>query len=223
MAHCPMKFRYVRGKLASSAPWILDIGCGNGSPTVTKRWFPGCHYAGADIQRYRMSDADVAAMDEFFQLGTDGSGYDNIPEAAYDFVILNHVIEHMAEPAPIVAALCRKLKPGGYIWIAFPSERSLTLPHSVDETLNFYDDPTHVYLPKVSEIADTLLANGVNVLHKGRSREGFWTTVADGFKLCKRMVKKLFTGKFSGRGMWYLLGFEDHVFGQRTSDLSRPR
>jgi SAM-dependent methyltransferase len=221
MAHCPMKFRFVRGKLASPSPRILDIGCGNGSPTVTKRWFPGCHYAGADIQRYRLSDADVAAMDEFFQVGTDGSGYDKIPEASYDFVILNHVVEHMAAPAPIVAALCRKLKPGGYIWIAFPSERSLTLPHSVDETLNFYDDPTHVYLPKVPEIADILLVNGVNVLHKGRSREGFWTTVADGFKLCKRLVKKFFTGKFSGRGMWYLLGFEDHAFGQRISNPSK--
>ena len=66
MPHCPMKFRYVRGRLASAAPRILDIGCGNGSPTLTKRWFPGCHYAGADIQRYNLSDADVAAMDEFY-------------------------------------------------------------------------------------------------------------------------------------------------------------
>jgi SAM-dependent methyltransferase len=216
-----MKFRFVRDKLPSPSPRILDIGCGNGSPTVTKRWFPGCHYAGADIQRYRLGDADVAAIDEFFPLGTDGSGYDRIPEATYDFVILNHVIEHMAVPAPIVAALCRKLKPGGYIWIAFPSERSLTLPHSVDETLNFHDDPTHVYLPKAPDIADILFANGVNVLHMGRSREGFWTTVADVFKLCKRLVRKLLTGEFSGRGMWYLLGFEDHVFGQRVVDLSK--
>jgi SAM-dependent methyltransferase len=215
MAHCPMKFRFVRGRLASSSLRILDIGCGNGSPTLTKRWFPGCRYAGADIQRYRLSDADVAAMDEFFELGADGSGYDAIPEGNYDFVLLNHVVEHMTDPAPIVAALCRKLKPRGYIWIAFPSERSLKLPHSVDETLNFYDDPTHVYLPKVPEIAGILLANGVNVLHAGRSREGFWTSVADVFKLLKRLVKRLFTGKFSGRGMWYLLGFEDHVFGQR--------
>jgi SAM-dependent methyltransferase len=218
-----MKFRFVRGRLVSPSPRILDIGCGNGSPTVTKRWFPGCHYAGADIQRYKLSDADVAAMDEFFQLDSnglsaDGSGYGAIPEASYDFVILNHVVEHMPEPAPIVAALCAKLKPGGYIWIAFPSERSLTLPHSEDETLNFYDDPTHVCLPKVGEIADILAANGVNVLDAGRSREGFWTSIADVVKLGKRKVRKLVTGKFSGRGMWYVLGFEDHVFGQRGPD-----
>lgn len=209
-----MKFRYVRGKLGA-APRILDIGCGNGSPSITKRWFPGCHYGGADVQRYNLSGADDVAMDEFFQLGADGSGYTEIPDASYDFVILNHVVEHMAEPAPILAALCAKLKPGGYIWIAFPSLRSLCLPHSVDETLQFCDDATHVYLPDVREVANLLLANGVKVLHAGRSREGFFTTLTDIFKLCKRLIARLFTGRFSGRGMWYLLGFEDHVFGQR--------
>ena len=53
------------------------------------------------------------------QLGADGSGYDAIPEASYDFVILNHVVEHMREPVPIVAELCRKLKPGGYFGLRF--------------------------------------------------------------------------------------------------------
>lgn len=215
MPHCPMKFRMVRGRLTAPAPRILDIGCGNGSPTVTKRWFPGCHYTGADIQRYRLSDADMAAMDAFYPLNADGSGYDAIPDASYDFVILNHVVEHMRDPMPVVATLCAKLKPGGFIWIAFPSLRSLSLPHSVDETLQFSDDPTHVYLPDVREMANVLLANGVMVLSAGRSREGFLTRVGDRFKLGKRRVKWLFTGKFSGRGMWYVLGFEDHVFGQR--------
>lgn len=214
MPHCPMKFRYVRGKLPAGAR-ILDIGCGNGSPSLTKRWFPGCHYAGADIQRYNLDAADDAALDAFFPLDAGGAGYDAIPGASYDFVILNHVIEHMADPKPILAALCGKLRPGGSIWIAFPSVRSLALPHSVDETLNFCDDPTHVYVPDLREIANVLLANGVEVLHAGRSREGPLTTLADLFKLGKRLLKKLFTGKFSGRGMWYVLGFEDHVLGRR--------
>ena len=217
MPHCPMKFQYVRHRLSSPSLRILDIGCGNNSPSVTKRWFPGCHYAGADIQRYNLSGEDDAAMDAFYLLGVDGSGYEAIPDGSFDFVILNHVLEHTAEPGPIVATLCTKLKPGGYIWIAFPSLRSLGLPSSVDETLQFCDDPTHVFVPDVREVANVLLANGVKVLHAGRSREGFFTTLGDGFKLLKRLLKKIMTGKFSGRGLWYLLGFEDHVLGQRRA------
>ena len=173
MPDCPMKFRYVRGRLTLEAPRILDIGCGNGSPTLTRRWFPKCHYAGADIQRYRLSDADLCRNGRVLSAGRGWLWLRReIPVASYDFVILNHVVEHMREPMAVVAKLCGKLKPGGYFWIAFPSERSLHLPHAEDETLNFYDDPTHVYLPKVDEIAGVLLANGVNVLHAGRSEKG---------------------------------------------------
>ena len=212
-----MKFRYLRSKLSPGSLRILDIGCGNNSPSITKRWFPGCHYTGADIQRYNLSDADLAAMDAFYQLGPDGQGYEAIPAATYDIVLLNHVVEHMAQPMPVLAALCTKLKPGGYIWIAFPSLRSLSLPHSEDETMQFCDDPTHVHVPDIREIANILLANGVSVVHAGRSREGFWTTLADVIKLMKRLVLRAFTGRFSGRGLWYLLGFEDHVLGQRKA------
>ena len=218
MPHCPMKFQYVRRRFSSTSIRILDIGCGNNSPSVTKRWFPGCHYTGADIQRYNLSGSDDSAMDAFYLLGADGTGYEAIPDAAFDLVILNHVLEHMAEPAPILAALCTKLKPGGYIWIAFPSLRSLALPSSDDETLQFCDDPTHVWIPEVREVANILLANGVKVVHAGKSREGMLTTLADSFKLMKRLLRKMVTGKFSGRGMWYLLGFEDHVLGQRRPD-----
>jgi SAM-dependent methyltransferase len=95
MPHCPMKFRYVRRYLNASSIHILDIGCGNNSPSLTRRWFPGCHYTGADIQRYNLDKADDAAMDAFYVLGADGSGYEAIPDSSYELVILNHVLEHM--------------------------------------------------------------------------------------------------------------------------------
>lgn len=210
-----MKFQFVRDKFRDHPPRVLDIGCANHSPILTRRWFPGCYYAGADIQTYENSPEDRAAMDAFYLLGVDGSGYDAIPDAAFDLVMLSHVVEHMADPLPIVAKLCSKLKPGGYIWISFPSLRSLSLPSSSDETLQFCDDPTHIRIPSIQEIGNTLLANQVRILHAGKSREGFFTTIADIFKLAKRTLKWSVTGRFSGKGMWYLLGFEDHVFGQR--------
>jgi SAM-dependent methyltransferase len=210
---CPTKFLYVRQKLSSKSPRILDIGCGNNSPSTTKRWFPGCHYSGADIAQYNNNEQDAAAIDTFYKLGIDGSGYSAIPEKSYDFIILHHVVEHMEAPAPILATICSKLKPGGYIWIAFPSLRSLSLP-SAEGTLQFCDDPTHVRLPDIREVSNILLAHGVKVLHAGRSKD-FIRTLIGVAVLPWAFAKRLFTGRLSGKGLWYILGFEDHVFGQR--------
>ncbi|WP_419807191.1 class I SAM-dependent methyltransferase [Terriglobus sp.] len=213
MLVCPTKFLYARGKLPRTGLRILDVGCGNNSPSMTKHWFPGCHYAGADIENYNNSAGDVSTMDVFYQLGTDGSGYSAIPEDSYDYVILHHVVEHMPAPAPILATLCTKLKPGGCIWIAFPSRRSLSLP-SAEGTLQFSDDPTHVHVPDVREISNVLLAHGVKIIHAGRSRS-FIREVTGLATLPLAYLRKLATGKLSGRGLWYILGFEDHVLGQR--------
>jgi SAM-dependent methyltransferase len=210
---CPTKFLYVRHKLSGPGLRILDIGCGNNSPATTKQWFPGSHYSGADIQRYNLDDQDLAAMDTFYLLDPDGEGYSAIPESSFDFIVLHHVVEHMPTPGPILAAICSKLKPGGYIWIAFPSLRSLSLP-SAQGTLQFCDDPTHVRVPEVREISNVLLANGVKVVHAGRSRS-FVREMIGAMLLPWALLRRMITGRLSGRGLWYILGFEDHVFGQR--------
>jgi SAM-dependent methyltransferase len=210
---CPTKFLYARRKLSGPGLRILDIGCGNNSPSTTKRWFPGSHYSGADIQRYNLDDQDLAAMDTFYLVDPGGEGYSSIPDSSFDFIILHHVIEHMATPAPILATVCSKLKPGGYIWIAFPSVRSLSLP-SAEGSLQFCDDPTHVYLPDVREISNVLLANRVKVLHAGRSRP-FLRKALGAILLPLALLRRMVSGRLSGKGLWYILGFEDHVFGQR--------
>jgi SAM-dependent methyltransferase len=210
---CPTKFLYVRGKLRPSGARILDIGCGNNSPSTTKRWFPGCHYSGADIQQYNLNEGDNAAMDSFYPLSIDGSGYAAIPGGNFDLIILHHVIEHMTAPVETLSTICSKLKPGGYIWIAFPSLRSLSLPSAVG-TLQFCDDPTHVYIPDIREVSNILLRNEVIVLHAGRSRDTIRWLIGM-VVLPWAMLKRLFTGKMSAKGLWYILGFEDHVLGQR--------
>ena len=210
---CPTKFRYVRPKLSGTGLRILDIGCGNYSPTTTKQWFPGSHYSGADIQQYNNTEEDIKAIDSFYPLGIDGSGYDAIPDRSYDLVILHHVLEHMKTPVPTLNAICSKIKPGGYIWIAFPSLRSLSLP-SAEGTLQFCDDPGHVYVPDIREVANVLLSNEVKVIHAGRSRSLVRFLIGL-VVLPYALVRKLVTGRMSAKGLWYVLGFEDHLLGQR--------
>jgi SAM-dependent methyltransferase len=213
MSVCPTKFLYVRRRLSGPGLRILDIGCGNNSPSTTKYWFPGCHYSGADIQQYNNTEQDLAAIDDFYLLGIDGSGYSAIPDSSYDLVILHHVVEHMPDPEPILNILCSKLKPGGYFWIAYPSLRSLSLPPAKG-SLHFCDDPTHVYVPDIRYISNILLKNGVKIVHAGRTR-AFVRTLMGAVILPWAFLGKLMTGTLSSRGLWYILGFEDHVFGQR--------
>jgi SAM-dependent methyltransferase len=213
---CPTKFIYARRRLSTPDPWILDVGCGNNSPTVTKHWFPTCHYSGADIQRYNLNDEDDAAMDAFYLVGADGSGYSDIPDERYDLIILHHVIEHMLHSEPILGVLCSKLKPGGYIWIGFPSVRSLAMPSAAEGTLQFCDDDTHVHVPGIREVSNVLLGHGVKVLHAGRTRD-FVRTLVGIAVLPWALLKRAFTGRLTVYGLWYVLGFEDHVFGQRRS------
>lgn len=209
---CPTKFRLAR-KFLKDSPRILDIGCGNNSPTTTKHWFKGCHYAGADIQRFNNTEEDTANIDEFFLLGMDGTGYDQIPDGSYDFVIMNHVLEHVSNPEEVLIKVCKKLVSGGVIWIAFPSVKSLSFP-SAEGTLNFSDDYTHVFVPDVREVANTLLANKVKPIHAGRSKDRLRAMI--GLVMYPySQIKRVLTGKFSAKGLWYIMGFEDHVFGQR--------
>ena len=52
----------------------------------------------------------------------DKAGLSNIPGGTYDFVILNHVIEHVANPIKVVDELFRIVAPGGLVVISAPDK-----------------------------------------------------------------------------------------------------
>ena len=70
----------------------------------------------------------------------------------------------------LLAALTAKLKPGGSIFVEYPSVRSLSLP-SMPGTLNFCDDHSHVRVYDLKEVANVLLANGMLITKAGTRRD----------------------------------------------------
>lgn len=210
---CPTRLKKIAqlfGKKAALA--ILDIGCGNHSPSITKHWFPNCTYTGVDVEEFNLDAEDKRCMDRFIRVNTDGTGYEQIPEASFDVILLNHVIEHIRDPAPVIASLCRKLKPGGYIYLAFPSMRSLSLP-SADGTLNFCDDAGHIHIVDIRAVAQTLLDNRVRILRAGRSIDRVRYCIGAALYPLA-LIRKAVTGRMNGHGLWYFTGFEDMVLGQ---------
>lgn len=111
------KFRYVK-HLREKPIKILDVGCGNRSPSETKRIFKSCEYHGIDKQIYNLTERDIKLIDSFFQIDLDKEidKLNEIPNASYDYIILSHILEHLKNGLQVIDIICKKLKPEGYIY-----------------------------------------------------------------------------------------------------------
>jgi SAM-dependent methyltransferase len=207
----PFKLRFLR-KWRDRTFTLLDIGCGNHSPQIAKHWFPNCRYVGVDIDpAYGNDEADLKAIDEFVELDLSRDSLDVLPEA--DAILLAHVIEHLPNGEEVLCALCRKLKPGGEIFIETPAPRSLKLPHG-RQCLNFQDDPTHVKLYNTDVLSVTLESCSVQVMSRGTRRNPahLWLTPA---MLAKEAISLIRYRQLEGPPLYDLLGFACYVHGKR--------
>ncbi len=203
----PHRFLEVNRRYGQRPFRILDVGAGNHSASVTKRWFPHCHYAGIDRDRaYHNDAADFAAMDEFFELDLTQLRFDRIPDASYDVLLLAHVIEHLANGDEVLRALVPKLKPGGMIYVEFPGPRSLRLP-SKKGTLNFHDDDTHVRVFDAREVAGILEGCALRVAYARTRRDPRGILLLPVFVLRSKQKH----GYVPGGVFWDLFGFADEV------------
>jgi SAM-dependent methyltransferase len=211
----PAKFSKFHSIYRNRAVTILDVGCGNHSPALTKRYFPMATYHGLDRVDYNIDDVDRTALDALYRVDLDADTLETIPDDTFDLIIVNHVVEHLRDPASVVAALCRKLRPEGHIYLEFPSLRSLGLP-SMEGTNQFCDDPTHVYLPDPYVLANALLANGVRVLDGGTRRDPF-RVLASPIFWSMNLARLLVGRRRRSRGLWDANGFAFYLFGVRRA------
>ncbi|HMJ46687.1 MAG TPA: class I SAM-dependent methyltransferase, partial [Ferruginibacter sp.] len=152
---------------------LLDLGAGNGSPSRTTALFPNCIYHGLDLdQDYAYTEADIKALRKFYQVDLSKLEFDSIPNAEYDYINMAHIIEHLPNGDAVLEKMAPKLKKGGYLYIEYPGKKSTTLP-SMKDTLNFYDDPTHVRVYNVKELREVLKASGFEIISSGTRRSWF--------------------------------------------------
>src|SRR6516162_4366391 len=138
----PLSLRLFRNSVDEDFT-ILDVGCGNQSVLLTKKWYPRCCYFGLDLSCDFFSSEELSHMEKLFIADLDSNDLSELPDAHFDVIVMSHVIEHVRDGLSAVERLTKKLAPRGRIYIEFPSVRSLGLP-SAHRTLQFCDDPTHV-------------------------------------------------------------------------------
>ncbi|MDB4161414.1 class I SAM-dependent methyltransferase [Bacteroidia bacterium] len=190
---------------------ILDIGSGSHSSTITKKWLPKCHYTGVDRDvSYDNTEEDIQNMDEFFQLDLIELDYSAIPDDTYDVIIMSHVIEHLYNGDKVLPLLFKKLKKGGLFYIEFPCEASASFP-SKKETLNFFDDDTHVRIWSIKEVANIFMYGKFNVKMAGKNRS--WINIAlMPIKIPLQLITK---GYVRGGVYWDAYGFADYLIAEK--------
>ncbi len=205
------KFIFLKRAFGKKPFRLLDIGAGNHSATKTKRVFPDCEYHGVDLEKdYNNSETDFKLMKAFYEMDLTKLDFSAIPENYFDAINMVHVIEHLYNGDEVIKGLLPKLKPGGYMYLEYPGEKSTRLP-SMAGTLNFKDDATHVRVYSVKELSQLLGNNNFELL-KGGMRRNYWFIMAMPF----RIVGKWIHGKkLQGNIFWDLLGFAEFVWAKK--------
>lgn len=98
---------------------IIDVGCGRGDlfDVVGPR---ARRYIGVDAIRYPGLPPQV----EFVEADLNGEAI-GVPDAVADVVAAVETIEHLENPRRFVRLLVRLLRPGGWLFVTTPNQRSL--------------------------------------------------------------------------------------------------
>lgn len=99
---------------------LLDVGCGNGSSMLAMSQL-GWKVTGIDF--------DQGAVVQARSCGLNASVNDlfdaQFPSESFDGILMNHVIEHLPNPAQYLQECLRILRPGGYITALTPNADAL--------------------------------------------------------------------------------------------------
>ena|SRR5689334_9725508 len=210
------KFYYLLRSFGQKKFALLDVGAGNHSASKTKKLFPRCDYYGIDLNRHFNNDEnDFAVMKAFYEMDVTLLQFNIIPDDHFDFIRMTHVIEHLNNGDEVIKNLLPKLKNGGFIYIEYPGQRSTKLP-SMNGTMNFYDDPTHVRIYSVKELTRLLKNNNCSILSSGTRRN--WVFL---MAMPFRIIGNLLKGKKPRANMfWDLLGFAEFVYAKKIEEQS---
>ena len=98
---------------------VLDLGCGDGRLTLSLR---GRRIVGADVSRVALDRArDRVARRDIELVEIHPGAVLPFPDGAFDLVLLAETIEHVVDPATLLAEALRVLRPeGGEIAVTTP-------------------------------------------------------------------------------------------------------
>lgn len=207
----PPKFRFIYAKFHNRKFSLLDVGCGYNAPSKTLSHFPNCVYYGLDKETTELNENDLLSMKQFYKVDLAAGDLSAVPDDTFDVILVSHVIEHIRNGVDILVELTSKLRKGGLIYIEYPGVRSLNMPHAKAGFLHFCDDPDHVRVYELHQIANALLDAQLHILSAGRRRDPVRILLSPLLLLRGALRGDLWSG-----GIWDLAGICEFALARKS-------
>ena len=156
---------YNVARFAPHATCVLDVGVANRSAFEMKRVLPHCRYHGLDRET-SVDPVERALMDDFFTVDLETDPLRSVERSRYDLIVINHVLEHVANGLEVVEHAVACLRPGGVLYLEVPNVRSLGRAAS-RFVYHFHDDPTHKRLYTPEDLCNAVMDAGGKVIACG--------------------------------------------------------
>jgi 2-polyprenyl-6-hydroxyphenyl methylase/3-demethylubiquinone-9 3-methyltransferase len=116
----PLRLDYIEQRTPLKDKKVLDVGCGGGilSESMAQR---GAHVTGIDMGEAQLSVAKLHQLESGVEVDYQLISAEQLAEDApqsFDVVTCMEMLEHVPDPASIIAACARLVKPGGQVFFS---------------------------------------------------------------------------------------------------------
>lgn len=146
----PLRLEWINSRAALASQTVIDIGCGGGilAESMAKK---GANVTGIDLSEKALKVADLHSLESGVQVRYELIAAEDMAarEAGkFDIVTCMEMLEHVPDPASIVAAAAKLAKPGGTIFFSTINRNPKAYLHAVlgaEYLLRLLPKGTHDY------------------------------------------------------------------------------
>ena len=169
----PLRLNYIDKALPLKGKTVLDVGCGGGilSESMAQK---GAKVTGIDLGDKALKVAQLHSLESGVAVDYQLISVEDLAEkqpASFDVVTCLEMLEHVPDPASVVAACAKLVKSGGHVFFSTINRNPKAYLFAVigaEYVLNMLPRGTHDYAKfiKPSELASYMRPAGLSLQHQ---------------------------------------------------------
>ena len=167
----PLRLNYIDNIASLKGKTVLDVGCGGGILSESMADI-GAKVTGIDLGEKALKVATLHSLDSGVTVDYQLIAVEQLAEqqpASFDVVTCLEMLEHVPDPASVVAACAKLVKPGGHLFFSTINRNPKAYLFAVigaEYVLNMLPRGTHDYAKfiKLSELASWMRSADLSLL-----------------------------------------------------------